>query len=141
MTRLLLFSLLVLSTYAVQAQNPLQRLPGAGLLGGNRIGGGGGGGGPFKDTLLHRTGLEDSITIAFRYLDTSRFYYLDSTVNDFSKKWHLPWTHIFLGNTGSASRSLLFSPNMKPGWDDGFHAYDAYIPKVEETKFYYSTRP
>jgi hypothetical protein len=141
MTRLLLLIFLFISSYAVQAQNPLQRLPGAGLLGGNRIGGGGGGGGPFKDSLLHRTGFEDSITVAFRYLDTARFYFLDSTVNDFSKKWHLPWTHIFLGNTGSASRSLLFSPNMKPGWDHGFHAYDAYIPKVEETKFYNTTRP
>lgn len=123
--------------------NLLQKMPG-GFMGGNVMGGGRGGGGssgPFKDSLLHRTGFEDSATIAFRYLDTARFYFIDSSVNDFSRRWPVPWTSIFLGNTGSASRSLLFSPNMKPGWDHGFHAYDAYIPDVYQTKFYNTTRP
>ena len=127
--------MVICTSFAVaQRGNPLQRLP-------TGMSSGGSSGGPFKDSLLHRTGLEDSITIAFRYLDTARFSFLDSSVNDFSKRWHLPWTHIFLGNTGSASRSLLFSPNMKPGWDQGMHAYDAYIPKIEEAKFYNTTRP
>lgn len=137
MARIIVVFFLLFCTSAALAQRPgnlLQRMPGA-------SGGGGSTGGPFKDSLLHRTGLEDSITIAFRYLDTARFSFLDSSVNDFSKRWHLPWTHIFLGNTGSASRSLVFSPNMKPGWDHGMHAYDAYIPKIEETKFYNTTRP
>ncbi|NCU03709.1 MAG: putative porin [Chitinophagaceae bacterium] len=135
MARIMLFFFLLICSSAALAQrgNLLQRIPGAS--------GGGGGGGPFKDSLLHRTGLEDSITIAFRYLDTARFSFIDSTVNDYSRRWHLPWQHIFLGNTGSASRSLLFSPNMKSGWDHGMHAYDAYIPKIEETKFYNTTRP
>ncbi|MBX9783471.1 MAG: putative porin [Chitinophagaceae bacterium] len=140
---LIIIFILCIST-ALMAQRPgglgnrnlLQNMPG-----GFSRGGGGGNSGPFKDSLLHRTGLEDSATIAYRYLDTSRFYFLDSSVNDFSRKWHIPWYHIFLGNTGSASRSLLFSPNMKPGWDAGMHAYDAYIQRVEETKFYNTTRP
>ncbi len=119
---------------------PLQNIPGSGLLGGNRIGGGGGSG-PFKDSLLHRTGLEDSATIMFRYLDTARFYFLDSSVNDFTKRWPVSSTSILLGNIGSATRSLLFSPSMKPGWNHGFHAYDAYIPDVNQTKFYNTTRP
>lgn len=116
-----------------------------------RSGGGGGFGrfgssggsssGPFKDSLLHRTGMEDSATIAFRYLDTARYYFMDSSVNDFYRRWYLPWTHAFLGNTGSASRSLLFSPNMQAGWDHGMHAYDAYIQKIKDVKFYNTTRP
>ena len=122
-------------------RNPLQNIPG-GFMGGNATGGrSSGGAGPFKDSLLHRTGFEDSATIAFRYLDTSRFYFIDSSVSDFSRRWPVPWTSIFLGNTGAASKSLLFSPNMKPGWDAGFHAYDAYIPDVFQTKFYNTTRP
>ncbi|MEJ8816312.1 putative porin [Lacibacter sp. H407] len=142
MTRLLLLFFLIISSYAVQAQNPLQRMPGGALLGGSRMGGGGGGGGgPFKDSLLHRTGLEDSLTLIYRYLDTARFYSLDSSVNDFSKRWHVPWSNIVLGNTGGATRSLLFSPTMKAGWDHGFHAYDEYISKVEQLKFYNTTRP
>jgi hypothetical protein len=148
MIRLAFFISCVFFATAVWAQvpgrfgggRPLQNMPGSGLLGGNRIGGGGGSG-PFKDSLLHRTGLEDSVTIMFRYLDTARFYYLDSSVNDFTKRWPIGSANLVLGNIGSASRSYLFSPNLKPGWDHGFHAYDAYIPKIEETKFYNTTRP
>ncbi len=126
-------------------RNPLQSIPGAGnFLRGNQMGGrgfGSGGSGPFKDSLIHRTGFEDSATILYRYLDTARFYFLDSSVNDFSKRWLIPWTSIAVGNSGSAARSLLFSPNMKPGWDHGFHAYDAYTINSAEVKFFNTTRP
>lgn len=147
--RFVFFILLLLLSASVLAQfpgrggggnRPLQNLPGGGLLGGNRIGGGGGSG-PFKDSLLHRTGHEDSATILFRYLDTARFNFLDSSVNDFTKRWPISATSILLGNIGSATRSVLFSPNLKPGWDHGFHAYDAYIPDINQTKFYNTTRP
>lgn len=142
MTRFLCFLIFLFVSFSAIGQNNLmQRIPG-GFMGGNATGGrSGGSGGPFKDSLLHRTGLEDSATIAYRYLDTTRFYFLDSSVNDFSKRWPVPWTSIFLGNTGSATKSLLFSPNMKPGWDAGFHAYDTYIPDVFNTKFFNTTRP
>ncbi len=98
-------------------------------------------GGTFKDTLLHRTGLEDSATILYRYLDTVKFNTLDSSVSDFYKRWPVPWTNVFLGNTGSATKSYLFTPLLKAGWDHGFHSYDAYIPDLYDTKFYNSTRP
>ncbi len=138
---LILFTGITAKAQRPGGRNPLQNIPG-GFMGGNATGGrSSGGAGPFKDSLLHRTGFEDSATIAFRYLDTSRFYFIDSSVSDFSRRWPIPWTSIFLGNTGGASRSLLFNPNMKPGWDAGFHAYDAYIPDVFQTKFYNTTRP
>ncbi len=137
---------LTLFTVTTQAQRPqrpgLQNIPGAGaLLGGGGGGGRSGGGGPFKDSLLHRTGMEDSATILYRYLDTSRFLFLDSSVNDFTKRWPIAWTSIFLGNTGSASRSLLFSPRFQPGWDHGMHAYDAYTLQENQVRFYNTTRP
>jgi hypothetical protein len=144
------FYLLIIITVSISvtAQRPggrnlLQNMPSGfgSSLGGRGGGFGSGSSGPFKDSLLHRTGLEDSATIAFRYLDTARFYFLDSSVNDFSRRWYLPWTHVFLGNTGSASRSLLFQPNLQPGWDHGMHAYDAYIQKIPDVKFYNTTRP
>lgn len=99
----------------------------------------GGGGG--SDTLEHRTGLEDSITISFRYLDSSRYRPLDSSINDFSKRFSIPSDYISLGNTGSAARSILFNPIMKAGWDAGFHAYDIYQLNIPQTKFYSTTRP
>lgn len=99
---------------------------------------GGSGGG---DSLKHRTGLEDSITISFRYLDSSRYRSGDSSINDFSKRYSIPSDYIFLGNTGSAARSILFNPIMKAGWDAGLHAYDIYQMDIPGTKFYRTTRP
>lgn len=101
----------------------------------------GGGGGGKTDSFAHRTGLEDSITIRFRYLDSSRMRAFDSSLSDFTKKWPVPWDHVTLGNFGTASRSLLFSPRMETGWDHGFHAFDIYNYTLAETKFYNTTRP
>ena len=112
----------------------------------NRIRSAGGGigrgnSGGTKDSLRHRTGLEDSITINFRYLDSSRYQKFDSTINDFTRKFLIPANYLYLGNTGSAAKSLLFSPLMKAGFDAGFHAYDIYRLKPEETRFFSTTRP
>lgn len=93
------------------------------------------------DSVTHRTGLEDSITIHFRFLDSTRLRGFDSTIYDFTRKVPLPWYNVHLGNFGSASRSLLFAPIMQSGWDHGFHAYDNYNFTAAETRFYTTTRP
>jgi hypothetical protein len=93
------------------------------------------------DSLKRRDRNEDSITVGFRYLDSTRFNTLDSSINDFTQRFPIPATNIFLGNTGTASRSILFSPFLKPGWDPGFHAFDIYKWKLEDVKFFRTTRP
>lgn len=93
------------------------------------------------DTLGKRNKLEDSITISYRYLDTARAYKLDSSINDFTSKYPIPDDYYFLGNTGSAAQSFLFSPNMKAGWDPGFHAYDIYKFTINKARFFTTTRP
>ncbi len=135
--------ILFLLFFTASIAGAMAQMPGRGNLLQNMPRGGGfmsGGGGGTKDTLLHRTGLEDSVTVTYRYLDTARFYYLDSSVNDFSRRW-IPWHHVHLGNHGNASRSLLFTPNMQAGWDPGMHALDAYSWTVADAKFYNTTRP
>ncbi len=102
------------------------------------MGNGGGGG---KDSLKHRTGEEDSITINFRYLDSSRYLKFDSSINDFSRRFPLPADYYNLGNTGTAAKSYLFSPLLSAGWDPGFHAFDIYRLTLEDTRFYNTTRP
>jgi len=94
-----------------------------------------------NDSLKHRTGLEDSITIRFRYLDSSRLLSFDSAIYDFSKRLPLPATYYNLGNLGNAANNYLFSPYMKAGWDAGFHSYDIYRLTLEGTRFYNTTRP
>lgn len=94
-----------------------------------------------QDSLKHRDNTDDSITIYYRYFDSTRIRYLDSSINDFTKRYPVPAEVITLGNFGSAARSLLFNPNLKPGFDPGFHAFDIYRFKVEDTRFYQTTRP
>lgn len=94
-----------------------------------------------NDSLKHRDPLEDSITISFRYFDSTRVRKLDSSINDFTTRYPIPAQYLDLGNLGSASRSLFFNPILKPGFDPGFHAYDIYRYTIEDTKFYQTTRP
>lgn len=100
-----------------------------------------GGGLSAGDSLTRRDKNEDSITVRFRYLDSTRNYILDSSIDDFTRRFPIPATNIFLGNTGTASRSILFSPNMQAGWDPGLHAFDIYKWKLEKVRFFNTTRP
>ncbi len=119
----------ILLTHQVYAQNDiLGRMRGRSM-------------GTTTDSLEKRTGLEDSITLRFRYLDTTTLLQKDSSVLEFFGKIPLQWHDVHLGNMGTATRSLLFKPMMKSGWHHGFHALDNYNFTVEETKFYNTTRP
>ncbi len=129
---ILFFLLLVIGVRSNAQQGVMNRLQHPGGMGGSSGG---------KDSLRHRTGLEDSITINFRYLDSSRYQKFDSSINDFTKRFLIPANYLYLGNTGNAAKSLLFSPLLKAGWDAGFHAYDIYKLKLEESRFFNTTRP
>ena len=136
-TYIFLFGLLLLSVDSF-SQNQLIR-QGGGRLG--QLGRGRTSGGSSTDSLQRRDKNEDSITIRFRYLDSTRNFLLDSSINDYTVRFPQPATNIWLSNTGSASRSILFSPMFQPGWDPGFHAFDVYKYTVEKARFFNTTRP
>jgi hypothetical protein len=94
-----------------------------------------------NDSLKHRDSNADSITIRFRYLDSTRNYMLDSSVNDFTLRYPVPSTYITLGNSGTAARSLIFSPSFITGFDPGTHAFDIYKWTVDKARFFTTTRP
>ena len=123
-----IFLMVMLSGSALLAQNPLGRF--------GNMGGGGGGKG---DSLQHRK--EDTITINFRYLDSSRLQKLDSSIYDLGNKIPRPANWINLGNMGAAARNLVFTPRMQSGWDPGWHSYDLYQFTPEETRFFHTTKP
>lgn len=93
------------------------------------------------DSLRHRNLNEDSITIYYRYLDSTRRYRLDSSINDFNTRFPIPAENVYLGNLGTASESLLFRPKMEAGWDPGFHAFDVYKVKPDLVRVFNTTRP
>ena len=124
-----LFCLVIcLSVTQLQAQNMRY----------NSFGGGGGGG---TDSLQKRDKSEDSITISYRFYNSLTIQTMDSNINDFYLKFILPYTHYQLGNLGNASKSYLFNPLQKGGWDAGFRAYEIYNYTLEQTPFYQSTKP
>jgi hypothetical protein len=94
-----------------------------------------------NETLKHRDQYEDSITIFFHRWDSAGINKIDSTINDFYSRFPVPWTYYDLGNLGSAAKSFIFQPNMQPGFDAGFHAYDIYKYTLENTRFFQTTRP
>jgi len=128
----------------VNAQFPMKggNFPGSGMIssgGGGRSGGGSGG----KDSLSFekRNFNDDKVSLQYRFLDSARYRSLDSTIRDYFDKIPLNAEHIHLGNNGTATQSLLFSPLMKAGWDHGFHAYDVYNFDVKDTKFLSTNKP
>ncbi len=96
-----------------------------------------------KDTIgfEHRNDLKDSISISYKYLDSTNKRTIDSSVNDFDKYFSVPSSYQYMGNNGAAAFALIFQPFAKPGWDAGFHAYDIYRFTLEDSKFYKTTRP
>ena len=94
-----------------------------------------------KDSLQRRDRNADSITIFYHYFDSTRLRTLDSSINDFTTRFPLPYYYHTLGNYGTAAQSFFFNPRMKAGFDAGFHQYDVYQFTAENTKFYQTTRP
>lgn len=94
-----------------------------------------------NDSLQRRDRNADSITIYFRYFDSTRLRTIDSSINDFNTRFPMPWNYRYLGNYGTAAQSMLFNPLMKAGFDAGFHQFDVYKFTMENTRFYQTTRP
>lgn len=94
-----------------------------------------------NDSLQRRDRNADSITIFYKYFDSSRLRTLDSSINDFTTRFPLPAYYHTLGNYSTASQSFFFNPLMKPGFDAGFHQFDVYGFTVEGTRLFQTTRP
>jgi hypothetical protein len=98
-------------------------------------------GGQGMDSLQRRDKFEDSITIYYQLPSSVQSNKLDSSVSDYTKRFPIPAHYLYLGNTGTAGRSILFSPTMQSGWDHGFHSFDIYKWKPENVRFFNTTRP
>ena len=102
---------------------------------------GGGGGGGATDSLQKRDKAEDSIAIYYRLYNSLAIRNMDTSVNDFFSKFIIPYSNYNLGNLGNASKSYLFNPLQRGGWDAGFRSYEVYNYTLEQTPFYQTTKP
>ncbi len=66
---------------------------------------------------------------------------MDTSINDFYKRFPVPPTYHYLGNPGNAATPIVFSPAIGAGFDPGFHAFDVYKWKPENVRFFNTTRP
>ena len=116
-------------------------LPG-GIQGmGSRFSGSGSGGGSDSLSFEKRNFSDDSVSVRFKYLDTPRYRFFDSSISDFYARIPLKPEYIQIGHNGNAIRPLLFNPLRLPGWDMGFHALDPYAFTIEDTRFMNTTKP
>src|SRR5258708_32272847 len=125
----------VVLAMSLSGTRALAQLPIGGRF--SNIGSGGGGG--KGDSLQHRH--EDTITINFRYLDSSKLYRFESSIFDVGRRLPMRSNWINLGNNGTAARPLIFTPRTQSGWDPGWHAYDLYLFTVDETRLFHTTKP
>ncbi len=84
---------------------------------------------------------DDSLNVRLYFLGSTRPSKFDTSIRDYTIRFPIPATHIYLGNDGSATRSLLFSTPMRAGWDPGFHAFDVYKLKLENVRFFSTPKP
>ncbi len=127
MKGLLVTIVFIAGYFTASGQDPMNRFRGMGS------------GGASKDSLQHRK--DDTMSITYRYLDSSRLLKMDSEVYNFYLRYPLQPNYVDFGNIGTASHDLVFNPFMQPGWDGGWHAYDPYVFTIEDSRFYNTTKP
>jgi len=139
--------LLLLFCERLLAQQPVIRLPGQMRLPTNRTyDTASRAAGKGKDTAAvsgveRRDYSDDSIHVQVFYLGAVKPVSFDTSIRDFTTRFPIPATHIYLGNDGSATKSLLFSTPQRIGFDPGFHTHDVYKFKLENARFYNTPKP
>ncbi|PZF74525.1 putative porin [Taibaiella soli] len=77
----------------------------------------------------------------FRTQYSLKDYYPDTTLHTFARRpFSQPWNRD-LGNSGSPSRSLMFTPTSIAGPSLGYHTFDVYRFRLDSLYFYNTTKP
>lgn len=137
-------SLILFASIRFAGAQIMRRLPQMGNSAGQQGGGdqGQGAGQSSSDSLIiPKKRPVIKITIHYRYLNDVEDRGLDSSINDFTHYLPLPATYLYLGNLGTPAESQVFSPRMTPGFDAGFHVFDAYRLTLDSTRFFQTTKP
>src|SRR5687767_15502301 len=94
-----------------------------------------------QSNVERRDYSDDSLQVKIYSLAAVKPVTFDTSIRDFTTRFPIPATHIYLGNDGSATRSLLFSPQRRTGWDPGFHSHDVYKLTLDHIRFFNTPKP
>ncbi|RYZ53039.1 MAG: hypothetical protein EOO14_16015, partial [Chitinophagaceae bacterium] len=94
-----------------------------------------------REGVERRDYSDDSLKVQVYSFNTVRPTTFDTSIRDYTTRFPIPATHLYLGNTGSATRSLLFTMPSRIGFDPGFHSLDVYKWNLQNTRFYNTPRP
>ncbi len=86
---------------------------------------------------------DEKVQIYFRKADDATDHYPDTSIHTFHRRlFSQPWNRD-LGNLGSPSRSLFFTPDNenRTGPSLGYHAFDVYRFNADSLLYYNTTRP
>ncbi len=92
-------------------------------------------------TKKKQINTDDKVKIRYYTLADTARKNIDTSIrylhrNPLQSIWHMD-----LGNTGSATQSLLFAPDMNPGMQLGLQAIQPLLYSWQQVKFYNTTRP
>lgn len=98
-------------------------------------------GGEQRQGVERRDYSDDSLRVKVYTFSAVRPSTFDTTISDYTRYFPIPATYLYLGNNGSATRSLLFTMPSRIGWDPGFHSLDVYKFSLSNVRFYSTPKP
>lgn len=94
----------------------------------------------FKDSNTDEWHNE-TVNVSYKLPNTDKVYYPDTSIHLVHRKYFSqPWNRD-LGNFGTASRSLLFTPEYRTGPTLGYHVFDVYRFLPDSIRYYNTTAP
>lgn len=83
----------------------------------------------------------EPVRISYNKLYSKKEYQPNSSIHAFHRRpFSQPW-YSNLGNVGSATRNLLFTPENRLGPTFGYHVFDVYRFDVDSLNYYNTSRP
>lgn len=106
---------------------------------------GGAPGAPVTDTSMNKSNTDEwdetDARIFYKYRQSDKIYYPDSSIHTFHRRpFSQPWQRD-LGNLGTPSRNLMFTPEYRVGPSLGYHAFDVYRYDADSMRYYNTSRP
>lgn len=83
----------------------------------------------------------EQVRVNYRYVNSEKEYTPDTSIHTFHRKpYSQPW-YQDLGNFGTATRNLQFTPDNRLGPTLGYHAFDIYRLTADSLKYYNTSAP